>query len=125
MNMYTDLNAFYAEHPEPGQESQEIQDQEVALLAALVSLKGIVRYFEFLAEVLALIESDLGMSLTEVHLVEFLPGVSGGEWWMHINEEMYAAVWMYQGKPTVSISGRYEDTVYHLNPFESPIPMEA
>lgn len=114
MTTYTNLDAFYTDYPEPYQESEEVQSQEVVLLNAQMHQSNYALFFAHLAENISLLGNEyLEMDLSAIHTVEFTPYIGGsGWWWMDVDvEEMYVLVERDRvfGKCEIVLSDSYKD----------------
>lgn len=74
-------------------------------------------FFVVLALCLQALVDELEIELASTHEIESHPGIDN-EWWMHINNERFAHMRIWQDKPEVGFSAWYSDYDYLLSPQE-------
>lgn len=76
-------------------------------------------FFALLADCLQALANELDLDLASVHEIESYPNAFNDGWFMHINNERFAEVKMFRGKPDVRFSAYYSDFDYLFRPEEA------
>jgi len=71
-------------------------------------------FFAFLAACLQALSDELDLDMTTVHEIESVPNALADGWFIHINNEQFAEIKMFRGKPDVRFSAYYSDFDYLL-----------
>lgn len=73
-------------------------------------------FFVLLAACLQAIADEIEIDIADIREVESVPNAVGDGWCMHINDEQFACIKMFRGKPDVRFTAWYSDYAYLLEP---------